>query len=205
MEHGTRIYVETDGVLALRPMTPEDSQLIVDWRNNPRVQMRYIYREPFTLEGQQQYYRRRVATGEVAQFIACEITSGRSSSGEGPGKAAQESAGGAGPVTVRPVGCVVLDDIHPQYAECGNWIGEDDAVGRGYSPRMIRLACRWAFRELGLSDIVARIFTDNPASIRSYERAGFQAAGVLPEVECSDGTRKDMYLLRLQKGTASGY
>ena len=168
-------YIASDGVIALRPLTLEDSQLIVDWRNNPRVRSRYVNREPFTLEGQERYYHSRVATGEVVQFVVCE------------------SAGG------RPIGCSVLDDIHPRYAEFGSWIGEDDAIGKGYNAHIVRLTCRWAFRELGVDDIVCRIFTDNPASWRGCERGGFRIVGILPQVECSDGTKKDMYFLRMQE------
>lgn len=170
-----RIADAADDKIRIRPLTLEDSQLIVDWRNNPRVMSRYIYREKFTLEGQERYFHKRVETGQVAQFIAEEIASGK------------------------PIGCVVLDDIQPQYAECGNWIGEDWAIGKGYSARMIRLACAYGFRELGLEDIVARIFEDNPASLHSYERAGFEIAGVLPAVECTDGSHKDMMFLRCRR------
>ncbi len=164
-----------DEQLLLRPVTEEDCGLIVQWRNNPRVMSRYIYREPFTLEGQRRYYHEKVETAEVAQFLAIEKATGL------------------------PIGCVVLDDLHPQYAECGNWIGEDWATGKGYSPRMIRLACQYAFEAYGLEDIVARIFADNPASLKSYERAGFEAVGILPMVECTDGQKKDMIFLRLNR------
>ncbi len=171
MEAGRVNRCMEDDKLFLRPMTYEDSELVVRWRNNPRVMCRYIYRKQFTLEGQQRYYCEKVAAGKVVQFIAVEKETGI------------------------PIGCVVLDDIHPKYAECGNWIGEDNAIGKGYSPRMIRLACGYAFRELGLEDIVARIFASNPASLHSYEKAGFQTVGVLPMVESTDGTREDMLLL----------
>lgn len=175
-------YIASDGNLKMRALTLEDSQLIVDWRNNPRVRSRYIYREPFTLEGQERYFHEKVESGQVAQFIFCE-----------------ERTGEDGRHFDLPIGCAVLDDIHPQYAECGDWIGEDSAIGKGYSARMIRLACDYGFRVLGLSDIVCRIFEDNPASLKGYERAGFQIAGVLPLVECTDGARKDMYFLRLRR------
>ena len=52
-------YIASDGKLKMRALTFEDSQLIVDWRNNPRVRSRYIYREPFTLEGQEEPYLKR--------------------------------------------------------------------------------------------------------------------------------------------------
>lgn len=183
--HGASVpapFLSTDGVLFMRPLTLEDSGLIVDWRNNPRVRAHYIYKKDFTLEGQRRYYRERVETGQVVQMIFCV----RTDEGEKEPRFC-------------PIGCAVLDDIHPQYAECGNWIGEDRAVGHGYSPRMIRMICDYGFRTCGLEDIVARIFVDNPASIRSYERAGFQTAGILPEVESTDGTRQDMLFLRLTR------
>lgn len=174
-------YLARQGCLGMRPLTLEDSQLVVDWRNNPRVRKRYIYREKFTLEGQKKYFHDRVETGQVAQFIFVELSEVNGVERE------------------LPIGCAVLDDIHPQYAECGNWIGEDRAIGKGYSAVMIRLACDYGFRVLGLTDIVSRIFEDNPASYRSYEKAGFRIAGVLPGVECTDGARKDMYFLHLRR------
>lgn len=196
-------YIAGDGILFMRPLTLEDSQLIVDWRNNPRVRAHYIYKEDFTLEGQRRYFHEKVETGRVAQFIFSVDRgklSGREDSIAGrvpeisrAGKKEDEAA------LLVPIGCAVLDDIHPKYAECGNWIGEDLAVGRGYSPRMIRLACRYGFDVLHLEDIVARIFVDNPASIRSYERAGFHVEGILPDVESSDGARQDMLFLRARR------
>lgn len=183
-------YIDDDGVLLMRPLTLEDSQLIVDWRNNPRVRAHYIYKKDFTLEGQQRYFHEKVETGEVAQFIFCVKRENSADALCTSGPAQQE---------LIPIGCAVLDDIHPQYAECGNWIGEDRAIGRGYSPRMIRMACRYGFEVLRLEDIVARIFEDNPASIHSYERAGFRVEGILPQVESTDGTRQDMLFLRLKR------
>lgn len=174
-------YLAKEGCLAMRPLTLEDSGLVVKWRNNPRVRQRYIYRKEFTLEGQEAYFHAKVESGQTAQFVFCELSEQN------------------GEIRDFPIGCAVLDDIHPKYAECGNWIGEDSAIGKGYSAVMIRLACDYGFRVLGLSDIVARIFEDNPASYRSYEKAGFRIAGVLPEVECTDGVRKDMYFLHLRR------
>ena len=72
-------YIASDGKLKMRALTLEDSQLIVDWRNNPRVRSRYIYREPFTLEGQERYFHEKVESGQVAQFIFCEERSGEAS------------------------------------------------------------------------------------------------------------------------------
>lgn len=169
-------YVETSPRLNLRLMTEEDSRRIVDWRNEPRVMQNYIYRKPFTLEGQLQYFREKIATGEVIQFIA------------------EEPSG-------RPVGCTVLNDfcVKEGHGEYGMFIGEPDAAGKGYSPLMVKMTLDFAYDVLGLSRIVCRIFTDNVPSWKGCERGGFRIAGTLPDVECTDGTRKDMYLLEARK------
>ena len=160
--------------LCLRQMTLEDSPLIVRWRNQDWVREHYIYRGLFTLEGQEAYYHSKVETGEVMQFIVCETANG-----------------------MRPVGCTVLNDIDREKgcAEYGMFLGEADAAGRGYSAKMVRMTLRYCFSVLGLSRVVCRIFTDNLPSIRGCERGGFRIAEKLPDVVCSDGTVKDMYLL----------
>lgn len=56
----------------LRPLSLEDSPLVVRWRNNPRVRENYIYREPFTLEGQEAYYRDVIQAGKAVQAVICE-------------------------------------------------------------------------------------------------------------------------------------
>lgn len=159
--------------LYLRRMTIEDSSLIVDWRNQEWVRKNYLYREDFTLEGQQKYFHNKIETGEAIQFIVCEKETGR------------------------PVGCTVLNefDFENGSAEYGMFLGEADAAGRGYSPEMVRLTLAYAFEELGMKRVYCRIFTDNLPSVRGCERGGFQIAETIPQAECSDGTRKDMYLL----------
>ncbi len=164
--------------LGLRKMTIDDSEMIVRWRNQDWVRHNYIYRELFTLEGQREYYRSRVGTGEVVQLIACEKSP-----------------------AVRPVGCTILNDFHGGHGEYGMFLGERDAAGKGYSSEMVRLTLGYGFHTLGLDEIVCRIFTDNTASVRGCERGGFAIVETIKDVRCSDGTVKDMYLLRAGKDT----
>lgn len=170
--------IEQEGGLCLRKMTLEDSPLIVEWRNQDWVREHYIYRERFTLEGQEAYYHSKVETGEVMQFMVCETEQG-----------------------MRPVGCTVLNDFDwgRGSAEYGMFLGEGDATGRGYSAKMVKMTLRHCFYELGLSRVVCRIFTDNIPSIRGCERGGFRIVETLKDVACSDGTVKDMYLLEARK------
>ncbi len=177
-------YIQEDEMLGIRPMTLEDSALIVRWRNQDWVRKNYVYRETFTLEGQEQYFHTQIETGKVQQFIVCEKT----------GHSGQEG---------RPIGCTVLNDFNEETGHCeyGMFLGEQDATGKGYSARMVRLTLQHAFYDLKLTESVCRIFTDNPASYKGCERGGFTIVETLPDVECSDGTKKDMYLLRATADT----
>jgi RimJ/RimL family protein N-acetyltransferase len=50
--------------------------------------------------------------------------------------------------------------------------------GRGIASRALRLAATWGLQELGLREVVAEAATDNAASIRAIEKAGFRRVGV---------------------------
>ena len=55
----------------LRPMTGEDTDLIVKWRNEDFVRKNFIYQKPFTREGHLNWVETMVKTGKVVQFIIC--------------------------------------------------------------------------------------------------------------------------------------
>ena len=116
-----------------------------------------------------------IDTGKAVQFIICEK--------EG----------------MRPVGSVYFRDIdgEKKEAEYGIFLGEDDALGKGYGTEAAGLAVEYAFSVMGLKRLILRVFTDNDAAVRSYRRAGFTEERVLKDVECSDGERKDMLLMSL--------
>lgn len=167
----------TGQAVVLRQMKRSDTDNIVKWRNNERVRKNFIYREVFTPAGHEKWIESMVETGKVVQLIICEKAD------------------------MRPVGSVYFRDIDrvKKEAEYGIFIGEDDAVGKGYGSETARLAVGYAFGELGLNKLVLRAFTDNEAAVKSYEQAGFRKETVLKAVECSDGERKDMFFMELSK------
>lgn len=173
--------------IALRPMTIEDCAPIVRWRNNGRVRERYAYRELFTLEAQEEYFRTQIETGRKTQLMICE----------------KDEQGGEH----RAIGCMVFQDLNRERREIeyGLFIGEDDAAGKGLGTEAIRAGMRWAFDAFAVERIICRIFTDNIPSLRSNERAGYRRAGLLEDVECSDGSRKDMYLLEIRPGDVTPF
>ncbi|MCR5404745.1 MAG: GNAT family N-acetyltransferase [Butyrivibrio sp.] len=160
--------------ISLRFITHEDTKDIVRWRNNKRVRDNFVFREHFTEEIHEKWLRDKVEAGDVVQFIICENER-----------------------DCRPVGSVYFRDIdrEKRCAEYGVFIGEDDAIGRGYGNEVVVLALKYADEELGLEKVILRAFTRNAPAVRSYSNAGFVKASDLPGVLCSDGEREDMILM----------
>lgn len=52
-----------------------------------------------------------------------------------------------------------------------------DHRGKGVAPRAVELVTRWAFEELGLTELLLEAHQDNAASIRVPEKCGFADRG----------------------------
>jgi RimJ/RimL family protein N-acetyltransferase len=76
------------------------------------------------------------------------------------------------------LGGIGLRDAGEARGEVGYWVNAR-ARGRGVATRALRLIARWAFDELALARLQLLTRTDNPASQRAAERAGFRREGVL--------------------------
>ncbi len=191
MDTGMREVRITGKRIVLRQIEYADTAYIVAWRNKERVRSRFIYRETFTQKGHENWMRTMVESGKAVQLMICE---------KGAGDAA------CGNEALRPVGSVYFRDIDrdKKEAEYGIFLGEDDAVGKGYGTETAKLAVDYAFGELGLEKLVLRVFTDNHAAVGSYERAGFVKESLLEAVECSDGEKKDMFFMVRKKQKEKG-
>lgn len=165
--HGKGIY--------LRPITMEDTEHIVRWRNSQRVRQNFIYQAEFTKEGHEAWMRNKVACGEVIQFIIC----------------LEEQD--------RPVGSVYFRDIdaRDKKAEYGIFIGEADAAGKGIGSETARLAVSYAQDVMKLHKLMLRVFADNKAAVRSYEKAGFVQEGYLKDEHFINGAYRDLMLMAI--------
>lgn len=150
----------------LRPMTVEDTEKIVAWRNKDFVRKNFIYQEFFTKEGHLSWIRDQVETGHVVQFIIC-LSDGRQ------------------------IGSVYLRDIDREKgtAEYGIFIGEEDALGCGYGTETAREALAYAFTELKLQKVFLRFLEDNIGAMKSYEHAGFRLMDRRETVMMEQGER----------------
>ncbi|MDO4332373.1 MAG: UDP-4-amino-4,6-dideoxy-N-acetyl-beta-L-altrosamine N-acetyltransferase [Eubacteriales bacterium] len=162
---GQRIY--------LRPITMEDTERIVAWRNEERVRRNFIYQQPFTKEGHENWMRTKVASGEALQFIICEKESGR------------------------PVGSVYFRDMDSlnKKAEYGIFIGEADSAGKGIGTEAAKLAVAYARDRLKLHKLMLRVFADNQAAVKSYRNAGFLQEAYLKDEVLQNGQYRDLLLM----------
>lgn len=166
----------------LRPITSADTNKIVTWRNQDFVRKNFIYQRPFTQEGHETWLKEQVEPGYVAQFIICVGTENvclpeggiMTDSGAGAGGGMNHPAGAVS--GQRDIGSVYLRDIDREKgeAEYGIFIGERDALGKGYGTQAAKQMLEYGFETLGLRKIFLRLLEDNPRALRSYEKAGFR-------------------------------
>lgn len=163
-------YVDGEAGIYLRCMSPEDTDLIIKWRNSDSVRKNFIYQAPFTREGHENWIRTMIDTGRAVQMMICE-------SGEGT-----------------PLGSVYIRDIDRTHnkAEYGIFIGEAAARGRGTGTAAAGLMLRYCFEEEGLHRIYLRALADNVQAVRSYEKAGFRKEALLRDDVRIDGTYRDI-------------
>lgn len=163
-------YSDVSAGIYLRPMTYDDTDLIVAWRNSDAVRKNFIYQALFTRESHENWIRTMVETGKVVQMIICDSASDK------------------------PLGSVYIRDIdrHHNKAEYGIFIGEQDARGRGVGTAAAKLMLRYCFEEEKLHRVYLRAFAENVQAIRSYEKAGFWREGLLCDDVCIDGEYRDI-------------
>lgn len=168
-----KAYGDEAAGIYLRPMTYEDTEKIVAWRNSDAVRKNFIYQELFTRESHENWIHTMVETGKAVQAIICELG------------------------TDRPLGSVYIRDIDRKHhkAEYGIFIGEPQARGRGIGTAAAKLMLRYCFEEAGLHRVFLRAFATNLQAIRSYEKAGFVREALLRDDVRIEGKYCDIVLM----------
>lgn len=156
--------------ISLREIKIEDTENIVRWKNNKNVKKNFCIQQDLTPEVHMNWFKTRIQTGEVKQFIIKDEEQGIE------------------------VGSTYLRDIDNKNkkAEFGIFIGEDLARGKGIGTKSAELTVKYAFEELKLHKVFLRVFSDNIPAIKSYEKVGFKYEGtakddiILPNGEYQD-------------------
>ena len=157
----------------LRPITDDDTDLIIDWRNSDAVRPYFIYQKPFTREGHERWMETMIRSGLGYQFIVCRIEDDT------------------------PVGCTYLRDYDRENSkiEYGVFLGSEDVKGKGIGTEILGLTLGFAFGELDVHKVFARAFADNAASVGSFLKGGFLKEAYLKDEVYVNGEYRDIILL----------
>lgn len=161
----------------IRPITPSDTEKIVAWRNKDFVRKNFIYQKLFSAEGHMTWLKEQVEPGHVAQFIIC-----------------LEDGGEIGSVYLRDI------DREKGTAEYGVFIGEEDALGKGFGTQAARLMVDYGFETLRLNRIFLRFLEENEGARKSYEKAGFQMIENRRETVCLEEGMRHVLFMETERG-----
>lgn len=157
----------------IRPITEQDTDLIIEWRNSEAVRPYFIYQKPFTREGHLNWLKTMIETGCGYQFIVCRIEDDE------------------------PIGCTYLRDYDREHnkIEYGVFLGSENIKGQGIGTEILGLTLQFAFDTLKVHKVFARAFADNQASIRSFLKGGFTKEAYLKDEVRVNGEYRDIVLL----------
>ncbi len=135
----------------LRDWRFDDAAPLARHANSPRIaaMMRDAFPSPYTLEDANRFIA--AATSTDANLVLAIDLGG-------------EAVGGIG---VHPLG-----DVYRRTAEIGYWLSES-CRGRGITTDAVRAIVPVAFDRFGIVRLQAGVFSNNPASMRVLEKAGF--------------------------------
>lgn len=171
---GKRVYI--------RPITEEDTDLIIAWRNSEAVRPYFIYQKPFTREGHLNWLKTMIETGCGYQFIVCKIEDDT------------------------PIGCTYLRDYDREHnkIEYGVFLGSEGVKGQGIGTEILGLTLQFAFETLKVHKVFARAFSDNQASIGSFLKGGFTKEAYLKDEVRVNGEYRDIVLLGIINPASGG-
>ncbi len=163
--------------LIFRPISVEDTDVILSFRNSEAVKANYLYRKDISREEHLDWLKNKVDKGLVKQFVI------------------EEKAGG------RPVGSVYFKDIDPdkKSAEYGIFIGDPLARGRGYGSETAVRMVAWFFGDFGYEELRLRVFARNIPAIRSYEKAGFKVSGTDEYTDTENHIKEKVLIMGLSE------
>ena len=146
------VFLRGDDV-SLRTVEEEDLEFLRDTINDPAVREGLTTAYPINAEQEREYFEERISNREDVHFaIAAD-----------------------GDI----VGTIGLHDLDQRSGNCeiGLWLAAD-YHGRGYGTEASGLLTDFAFRELRMHRVQARVLATNPASARIWEKLGFAEEGV---------------------------
>ncbi|MEZ5144325.1 MAG: GNAT family N-acetyltransferase [Acidimicrobiales bacterium] len=146
----------TDGVVALRPPTPDDVEAVFDACQDPEIQRWTTVPVPYARADAVGYVdlcRWAWEEAVAAPFVVVDATDPH-----------------------QLLGTIDLRHTGPSVGEVGYWVAPW-ARRRGVAGRALTLVRDWALHDLGKQVLTLQVYEGNEASVRVAEAAGFHRAG----------------------------
>ncbi len=162
--------------IQLRALEPEDLSLLFDWENRSELWHVSQTMQPFSKHVLKQYLANQhvdvLSSGQLRLMI--------------------EKEGQA----IGTVELFEVDSFHAR-AGVGIMIADTDNRGKGYALEALDLLAEYCFSHLQLHQLFCHIDTDNKASIKLFEKAGYQKAGVKKDWVRAKNGFLDLFLYQL--------
>lgn len=166
------------GKIKLRPLEPDDIELLYQWENNMEIWEVSNTKAPFSKHILAQYIKESARdiyeTKQLRLIIQNESN--------------------------QPVGAIDLFDFEPyhQRAGIGILIHKTEHRNRGYATDALTALSNYALNTLGLKQLFANISEDNVTSIRLFEKNGFKKAGVKKNwIKTINGWKDELFFQKM--------
>lgn len=163
----------------LRPLTLDDTNIIIKWRNDPQVLEHCLSKQRITENSHLSFYKEKIETGLYKQFIVERI---------------EDQSG----VATYPIATVYLKNIDNVNNSCelcvftsndSEWISESQTIA-------VKMLIEKAFTDYGIHKIYTYVFCDYIDEIELLKSAGFKEESILKE-EARNGSGEYVDIIRL--------
>ena len=155
----------------LRPLERRHLGKTLEWANDPEL-MRLLNRARTVSETEHEQWFAALQKRDDCSYFAIETADGNH------------------------VGNIWLWNIEPRHRRAELRIVMDHMhTGKGAGTEAIRRLCNYAFEQLNLHKVYARVLALNPRARRSFEKAGFVLEGTLHEDRWTGAEFADVYVL----------
>lgn len=146
----------------LRPITKEDTNLIVKWRNSPKISSHCLNKKPITKESHLDFFEKNIVPGYYQQYIVERV---------------EEQYG----VAAYPIATVYLKDIDRVNRRCELCIftSDDEEWNTESQAIAIKMLLRKAFEELYIHKVYSYVFYKYLDEADLLKRAGFTTEAIL--------------------------
>ena len=164
------------GKISLRPLEPEDIELLYKWENNLEIWEVSNTKTPFSKHILAQYLIESAKDIYETKQLRLIIQNKK----------------------LEPVGAIDLFDFEPYHlrAGVGILIHNNSDKNRGYATDALKALSAYTFEILGLKQLYANIAENNTNSIHLFEKSGFVQVGIKKDWLKTIGGWKDEILFQ---------